>query len=216
MLLKDNVGIRGVFSIKSFNKEGVEIDEYKEDNLIMDNARVNMARLIAGLTVGGNVAKPINKIVLGTRGHMGTDILDYQQVGETDTSKPTNDRTFESTRIKLFSESIASQVNYRVPFDVTGDSDVTVTGTGKRYEQDTIVGSNEPYNIVRRVVNDRTVTYIFTIPAENANSGDTENPVVAYTEAALYADDDIFSMKTFPARVKEDTVKFEIVWSIIF
>ena len=39
---------------------------------------------------------------------------------------------------------------------------------------------------------------------------------MSYTEAALYAGDNIFSMKTFPARVKEDTVKLEITWSIVF
>lgn len=216
MLLKDNVGVRGIFSIKSFNIENEVIEEYKEDNLIMDNARSNIAQLIGGVNTGAAEAKEIDGLVLGTRGHMGTDILDYQQVGETDPDKPAGHQTFQSTRTNLFSEAIAGQTNYRIPFDVTGDEDVTVSPTGTRYEASTSVGSAEAGNTVRRVVNDRTVTYTVTIPAQNGNAGDPQNPVVAYTEAALYAAEDIFSMKTFPARVKEDTVKFEITWSIIF
>jgi len=53
---------------------------------------------------------------------------------------------------------------------------------------------------------------VVTVPVENAN----ETGVVAYTEAALYSNEEMFSMKTFPARVKENTVKFIITWSIMF
>jgi hypothetical protein len=216
MLLKDNVNVRGVFSIKSINVKDEVIDEYKENNLIMDNARANMAQLIGGVNTGASEAKQIDGFVMGTRGHMGSDVLDFQQVGETDTSKPTGNQTFQSTRTNLFSESIDDQINYRIPFDASGDVDVTLTPAGTRYEDSVSVGVAESSNILRRVVSDRTVTYTITIPASNANSGIPASPVVVYTEAALYAGTDIFAMKTFPARVKEDTVKFEITWSIIF
>jgi len=212
MLLKDKIDFYGVFSVKAYDAAGNIVDEYTEKNLIMDEARKNMAQLIGGVTTAGDIqGSKIDKFVIGTLGHVGTDILDYKKVGE---------NGFDSTRTALFSEATTGAKNYRIPFDVSGGLDVTVNATGTMYSG----GSSsftDPTNAisVQRVVGGdfgRTVTYTVTIPATCANSGDVSNPVVAYTEAALYAGGEIFSMKTFPARVKEDTVKFEITWSIIF
>lgn len=208
MILNDQVNFVGVFSIKAFNADGT-VDEYTEKNLIMDEARRNMAQLVGGVTTpGASQGMCINKFVLGTKGHNGTDILNYIKVG---------DAGFTSARTSLFSEAISDAKNYRISFDPVGDVDITDEGAvGRMYAGDVAGTFDTIKNTVRRVVSDRTVTYTITVPATNANSGDPENPVVAYTEAALYAGDEIFSMKTFPARVKEDTVKFEITWSIIF
>lgn len=218
MLLNDKIDFYGVFSFKSLDAEGKVLDEYTEKNLIMDAARTNMAQLIGGVTSGTSTTAgyAINQFVLGTKGHVGTNILDYQKVGETDTSKPAGDQSFDSTRTDLFSQAIAGSTNYRMPFTPSGDSDITVASSGTRYTANTAATAAETGNTIRRVVSNRTVTYTITIPAANANSGDPVNPVVAYTEAGLYAGDELFSMKTFPARVKEDTVSFEITWSIIF
>lgn len=211
MLLHDDLKIQGIFSIYSIDKNGNIIDKYEEKNLIMDRARQNMAQLIGNVTTGASLGQPINKFVIGTLGHVGTDILNYKRVGENE---------FTSARTKLFSEENSSALNYLIEFSVAGDSDVTVQVDGKRRNGLTVVATESAVkNTVRRIVGGdqgRTVTYEITIPAENANSGNPENPVVAYTEAALYAGDDIFSMKTFPARVKENTVELKVVWSIIF
>lgn len=208
MILNDQVNFVGVFSIKAFNADGT-VDEYTEKNLIMDEARRNMAQLVGGVTSAGDTqGMHINQFVLGTKGHNGTDILNYIKVG---------DAGFTSARTSLFSEAITDAKNYRIGFDTTGGLDVTdANATGRMYAGGAAGITDSTKNTVRRVVSDRTVTYTITVPATNANSGDADNPVVAYTEAALYAGDEIFSMKTFPARVKEDTVKFEITWSIIF
>lgn len=212
MKLNENVDFYGVFSMKSLDKNGNVIDEYHEKNLIMDKARNNMAKLIGGVTSGPETGQQINRFVIGTLGHTNTDILDQLQVGETDTSKPVTDQTFDSARSNLFSEAISNANNYRIDFDVSGDDDVTISADGQMYEQNSPTGNVENNNTIRRVVVDRTVTYTISIPVDNANLTDP----VAYTEAALYAGPDIFSMKTFPARVKEETVSFEISWSIIF
>ena len=218
MLLKDKIDFYGEFTIKQLDKDGNVLNVYEEKNLIMDVARSNMAELIGGVTAS---ALPINQFVIGNMGHVSTDILDYQQVGETDTTKPSGDQDFDSTRTDLFSEAITAGVNYRIPFDVSGGTDVTVqdaNASGTRYIKNVAETTDMPEvsgNIVQRVVSDRTVTYTITIPVANANSGNVD-PVVAYTEAGLYAGTDLFSMKTFPARVKEDTTQFEITWSIIF
>lgn len=209
MKLNDKVDFYGVFSIKSFDKDGNVIDDYEEKNLIMDEARRNMAQLIGGVTAAGDTdGRHIDSFVLGTKGHNGTNILDYIAVG---------DAGFTSARTSLFSEVGATDINYKIGFNSVGGLNVTDSNaTGRHYKGTSAQDTDAVKNIVKRVVNDRTVTYTITVPATNANSGDIANPVVAYTEAALYAGSEMFSMKTFPARVKEDTVKFEINWSIIF
>lgn len=218
MSFKDDIRIKGIFSIKALNSKDEVIDEYTEKNLIMDTARNNMAQLVGGVTTGAGdlPGLAINKFVIGTRGHVGTDILDAQEVGEEDTSKPSGERIFDPTRTQLFSEAISGEINYHVDFDVTGGIDVTdSSASGQRYLDTTPDGSAETNNVVRREVSGRTTTYTITIISANGNDSTPTDPI-AYTEAALYAGGEIFSMKTFPARVKEDTVKFEITWSIIF
>lgn len=207
MILKDNIEIKGIFSIKMFKKDG-SIEEYKEKpNLIMDTARSNMAELVGGYSEG--VA--IDQFVLGNKGHNGTDILDYKKVGAND--------EFISTRTSLFAQdgaynaangkaSFVYEIGFNVESNTTSKTDSAAVGK--------IAGAAETQTCeVKRVVADRTCTYTITIP-DNAGNDNGEGAVVAYTEAALYAGPDIFSMKTFPARVKEDTVKFEITWAIIF
>lgn len=58
------------------------------------------------------------------------------------------------------------------------------------------------------------VTYKVTIPQTQGN--DIGGGVVAYTEAALYCDDQIFSMKTFPARTKDSSLEYVITWVITY
>lgn len=59
--------------------------------------------------------------------------------------------------------------------------------------------------------------YIIFIPQNKANNSHTQDvDVIAYTEAALYAGGNIFSMRTFPARTKDSNLEFKITWSITF
>lgn len=205
MLLKDNTNFKGVFSIKTTYADG-STDEYIDRNLIMDLARNNMANLVGGVN-SGVIGAPIDKIVLGTRGHKNNNILDYINVGELG---------FDTTRTTLFSEVAAGAYNYRITFNATGDSDVTVNGTGRMYSGATAGLIDSTPNIIQRIVSQRAVTYIVDIPASNGNTNNSGDPFLPYTEAALYANGKIFAMKTYPGRVKEDTVKFTISWSIIF
>jgi hypothetical protein len=203
MILNDKIDFFGKFSFKAFHADG-SVEEYEEKNLIMDKARNNMAQLIGGITSAStNQGRPIDTFVLGTQGHV-TNILTPKQVGSDG---------FDSTLSKLFSET-ANSTFYKLSFDPYGADDITIPVSGILTEAGT-TGSIQTGNTVRRVVSERTVTYTITIESQNANSSSIGVPL-AFTEAALYCGDDIFSMKTFPARVKENTVKFEIVWSIIF
>ena len=206
MILKDKIDFQGHFSVKIFKKDGT-IETYEDKNLIMDTARSNMAELVGGYSLG----KPIDQFVLGNKGHNGTDILDYKKVGA--------NNEFLSERTKLFSQDVLydtaggkDSFTYEIRFDAISDTSSVVdsAAVGK------IAGAVETQLCeVSRLVAQRTCTYIITIP-DVAGNKVGEGEVVAYTEGALYAGVDIFSMKTFPARVKEDTVKFEITWAIIF
>ena len=216
MNLVDNLDFRGEFSIKSFKKDG-SIEEYNDKNLIMDLARVNMAELVGGLIGVDELSggMHITQFVLGNKGHVGENILDYKLVGSDG---------FLSTRDSLFSEVLiddtpgAPNFSYSIDFDIkslnTEYTDSASIGKISQKGKSGTVSVDTQVCSVKRTIVDRTCTFEVTIPdyAGNPVTGDA----VAYTEAALYAGNSIFSMKTFPARVKEDTVKFIITWSIIF
>ena len=217
MDLRDNVEMKGHFLVKAFKKDG-SVEIYEDKNLIMDSARSNMAELVGGWTAG----VPIDKFVLGNKGHNGSDILDYKKVGE--------NNEFLSSNTTLFAEDSdnddpdgdgeedgsngKANFTYGINFNVQSkdavkvDEETTAEVKGERVKE-------TKKCTVKRAIADRTCTFTITIPDECGNRAG-EGEVVAYTEAALYAGEDIFSMKTFPARVKEDTVKFEITWAIIF
>jgi len=206
MILKDKIDFQGHFTVKAYKKDG-SVEIYEDKNLIMDSARSNMAELVGGYSTGAH----IDKFVLGNKGHNGTDILDYKKVGA--------NGEFISSRTMLFSEDSAyddangkDSFAYEIGFDVKSDTSSKTDDNA----QGRIKGSSETQVCeVMRVVADRTCTYTITIP-DYAGNKVGEGAVAAYTEAALYAGQDIFSMKTFPSRVKEDTVKFVITWAIIF
>jgi hypothetical protein len=141
---------------------------------------------------------------------VGTDLLTPKAVGGSYT-----EGNFDSTRLKLYSEVAPAGTPYWyvdfTPSPLGGASTISnVFNT---------VNGSETLNDVNVAINvsGKETTYTVTVPVTSAN-----NPAgpVAYTEAGLVSvsggDTDLFSMKCFPARVKEDTVKLIIVWKIIF
>jgi hypothetical protein len=205
-MLLDNIQLQGYFSIQELNEKDEVIGEYSEKNLIMDAARKNMAELIAGLSVG----KVINRFILGTRGHVGTDLLVPKTVGGSYT-----EGNFDSTKLKLYSEEAVAGTPYWyvdfAPNPLGGNATVANVFNS-------VNGSEVTNDVIVNIgVSGKETTYTMTVPVTSAN-----NPAgpVAYTEAGLVSvaggDIDLFSMKCFPARVKEDTVKLIIVWKIIF
>lgn len=179
--------IKGHFTIQSLDKDGNVLDEYKEDNLIMDTARTIMAERLSNI-----VAKTtIDKIVIGTEGHKTGDIL---------TPKDSSDG-FVSSRTQLFSEESADY-NYSIGFTVPG----TTSGAGTSIIE---ADSGSSMTILQA---GNEVTYAVDFATTAANDGGT----ATFTEAALYAGTDIFSMKTFKAKVKDASVTLRIIWKIIF
>lgn len=84
--------IKGHFKILALDKYNNIIDEYIQDNLIMDTARVIMADLLTTASSDG-----INKLVLGTEGTKTGDILSPKDASD----------GFVSSRTELFSEESA-------------------------------------------------------------------------------------------------------------
>ena len=215
MKLNDKMNLNpdtyGVFSIKSYDKDGVVIDDYTDLNLIVYTARSVMAGQI-GAYVGTASIEPINKFVLGTRGHIGENILVPLAVGDDQPGYG----VFSPERTSLYSEE-SGEVYYSINFNPEGGIIVTNENiSGTLYEGTTLIQTDDPTcTIVREItgIRENEVKYTITIDTTNANK---PGEAVAYTEAALYAGDNLFAMKTFPARVKENTVKFIITWSIIF
>lgn len=215
MKLKDsaeiNSDVYGVFNIKSYNAEGEVIDDYTDNNLIVYTARAVMAGNIGDYLTPVAIT-PINSFVMGTRGHRAENILDTVLVGETQPGLG----IFNPERSSLFSEE-SNEYNYKISFNPQGGKTVTrgnLTGT-LRQGSTTIRTDDATNSVVREVtgIRDNELRYTITIETPNAN---VQGQATPYTEAALYAGDNLFAMKTFPARVKENTVKFVITWSIIF
>jgi len=205
-MLIDNIQFQGHFSVLEYNEKDELISKYSDKNLIMDSARSNMAELIAGLSAG----KVINRFILGTRGHVGTDLLVPKEVGGTYV-----EGTFDSTRTELYSQSAPAGTPYWyvdfTPNPLGGNATINgVFNSVNSSETTTDVSVNIQ-------VSGKETKYTITIPVTSAN-----NPAgpVAYTEAGLVSvsagDSDLFSMKCFPARIKENTVKLVVVWSILF
>ena len=206
-----NPDVYGVFNIKMFDKDDNIIDDYTDNNLIVYTARAVMAGNIGDYQSTVAIT-PINAFVLGTRGHRNENILDTVLVGETQPGLG----VFNPERSSLFSEE-SNEYNYKISFNPQGGKTVTrgnLPGT-LRQGTSTVRTDDATNTVVREItgIRDNELRYMFTIETPNANVPGQPTP---YTEAALYAGDNLFAMKTFPARVKENTVKFVITWSIIF
>ena len=178
----------GHILIESINNDGEVIDSYEEKNLIMDKARLAVSSSIAGI----NNTVPMNKFVIGTEGHITGDYL----------TPKTEAEGFISSRTELFSEELNSY-SYPIEFQVPGVAEGACSIIS---EPDT--GSSVYLNYV-----DTDVTFTIEIPELAANNSGN---VVVFTEAALYAGGNIFSMKCFPGKIKDNTVSLRVIWTIKF
>lgn len=67
-----------------------------------------------------------------------------------------------------------------------------------------------------------TCIFTFTIPKDQGNNQHSAadegfyGATTLFTEAGLYVNDRLFSMKCFPAKVKDDSTEIKVTWKIIF
>ena len=197
--------IEGIFKIEQIDENGNVIDVYESSNKIMRNSKLSMAEAMSGTTMpGGSIF--INTLVLGTEGH-GDNLLSPKNIDYT-----LND---------LYSVQ-ENKPAYPISFDAYGNIidegyDPNLPGT---HPEQTEVRIYREHSI-----DNETIVYELLIPKENANNA---GGPIAYTEAALYTTFNqnldplnlhygtIFAMRTFPAKIKDNTTELKITWRIIF
>ena len=182
-------GVQGYFKIEAI-KDGQVVDSFEQKNLIMDLARNTFANLIAGI----NNTPVINRFVIGTQGHVAGDFLVPKGV----------DQGFTSEKTCLFSEEAGDELVdfeslYFIPTGVSGDN-VTVENPNNA-------------STVKIDVNGTDVVYEINIHNDACN-GSTGTMV--FTECAFYTGSEIFSMRTFKGKIKDNTVSLKITWKIMF
>lgn len=177
---------RGYFKIETLDLDGNVKETFEQHNLVVNNARQVLAKHMAKRSV-----IPINKLVLGTKGHIDGNY----------TSPKTQTEGFNGTRTQLFAQE-SGEFCYNINFNppaANGDAAVT--------EDDAGAGTKVVVNY-----SNNTITYEITIPALAGNGSGT----VGYTEAAMFAGDDMFCMRTFGVRSKDISSVLKITWVLIF
>lgn len=178
--------ISGHIIVECLDKDKNIIDRYEKHNLIMDSARNVMTKLIANISGSAT----LNKFVLGTDGHITGNYL----------TPKTEVQGFVSSRTNLFSEQNG---NYTYP--------VVFNNPGTASGNCTIVSEPNSGTIISLTSTSNSIQY--TIEIDDAAANNTG--VVVFTEAALYAGTNIFSMKCFPGKIKDNTVSLRIIWKIL-
>ena len=181
--------IYGHFIVECLDKSKTVIDRFEMNNLIMDTARTAIANLACDLST----AAPINKFVLGTEGSVTGDVL----------TPKTDLEGFVSSRTELFSEESGGYF-YPVVFSNPGTSTGACTIVS---EPDSGLGSTT----ISLDYTNNNIKYTIELPESVAN----DTGIVVFTEAALYAGSNIFSMKCFPGKIKDDTVSLRVIWTIL-
>lgn len=90
--MNEFMNFKGHFTIQAIDKDNNIIDQWQDDNMIMGSARETMSKILSQINSGIT----INKIVLGTEGHIGSSI----------TIPKTSTEGFVQERTRLFSEEL--------------------------------------------------------------------------------------------------------------
>jgi hypothetical protein len=257
--MQDNITFKGHFQIQALDAQNnmTVLDEYVDDNMIMESARTTMSELFANL----NSSTFINNFRIGTLGHIGDSIITpkgkdegfikerdrmfseaptapvaantfianvrkndiffiattnpaqagyYRYLGATVTNYQVTDTVVANTAIWEFLGA-AAPYTYSITFNMPRTNiDVNGTQALNLVEDDTASGST-----VKVLQSGTSVTFTIDVATAAANL-QKGGPSSIFTEAALYANNRIFAMKTFKAKVKDSTVLLRIVWTITF
>lgn len=197
--------IKGHFTIESFNAEGKQIDKFADKNLVVLGSRAAVAALCSGI----KGAQPINRLSLGTRGHISSvDKFTPKEPGG-EYAEDGKLLTFDENRTQLFTEDF-DEYTFDIKFYPVAGSDESQKVSGLTFYGGTEIESQNTFVEIFADMN--SVTYTFTIEEGIGHGSGFE----AYTEAGLYAGDVMFTTKTFSAKVKDESTKFVITWKIYF
>jgi hypothetical protein len=187
-MFSDTIKVKGFFSIERYDAyTNTLLDVFDNQNLVMDVGRSKLASMSAGFS--NNF---INKIVLGTKGHVNGNLL--QPKTEAD--------GFNSSLTKLFSQADSS-FNYTINFTPT-------TNGGQALVVEDTKGAGSTVTVTQT---DNIINYEIEL---NENAGNIVDSTVGYTEAGMFMDSTLFAMRTFPVRSKDSGTRFKIKWSFVF
>jgi len=137
----------------------------------------------------------------------------YEYTGSLGTSNVTHTVTDAGLAISADWVSLGTTAPY--VYDITFNNPTTTVDTTlgdiavNIQETDLNAGST-----VRVLLNNNSVTFNVVVELPAANSQTLT--LSTFTEAALYVGTQIFSLKTFPAKIKDNSVKLQIAWTITF
>lgn len=203
--------INGYFKIEYYNGDEL-IDVYEDCNLVMEGARTSMQKLQGGMSD----MKPINSLRLGTLG------MDTSVTPNVPKTAGTLQNQYSPTRTNLFQDDTGTQgYVYVAKFNVDGqqqNTEINSISEKMRKNGTPLSGNFGTNQKLKRTQQDRVITFEVTIPQDSANAptGSGHPQTMNYSEAQLYCDDTIFSMKTFYTKAKDNTTKLVVTWSIIF
>jgi hypothetical protein len=181
--MQDTLNFKGHFKIQAIDQNNNVIDEWVDDNMIMESARTTMSEIFANL----QDSTFINKITLGTMGHVGNSILVPKG----------KDDGFVKERTRLFSETPAAQITIGQTLSIVRKNDVMyidATDNDKKGYYRFLSTDVENYLVNNTVITDtntweflgttKPYTYSvgFTLPGTNATAGGTT--ATAITEDA--------------------------------
>jgi len=115
--MTDIVNLKGHFKIQSIDVNNNVIDEWEEDNMIMENARYTMSELFSNLETNTF----INKLKLGTLGHIDNSIIFPKG----------KDQGFVKERNRMFSDSESYATNTAI--SVLRKNDLVYNITNNNY-----------------------------------------------------------------------------------
>jgi hypothetical protein len=239
-------GLRGDFRCEVIKAATGEIvDEHEQHNLIMTDARTVISRLFAGmqgaslpdtfmLGTAGNkdgsllqakeaadgFVKDRNTIFsLVTMDVNSGDIVDIMKnsyieyTGADDQYTGLYLYTGSTTINVTLSDALINAGDFQYYEDLPEIYTTNFTCPGTQIDPDGDDANATNDAIVKVLVSGTAITFKLELGTEYGNSPDGSIP---YTEAAIFAGDDIFCMKTFPAKFKDETVIFRIQWTITF
>lgn len=206
----------GFFKIEQFDKDNNLIDSYEDQNMIMRDSKRSVAYLTNGAYPDAVNNMYINAFVLGNKGSVEGDLL--------------TPKSFSFERTGLFAQSTTGGVTYPIVWNPKLDPNQNpiTASTASKY----VV--SEGSTVLPSVTNDSTVditieddsTIVYVINISNANANGSGEGAIAWTEAGLFTAEGtndtsgiggkIFAMRTFPAKIKENTTNFRITWKIVF
>jgi hypothetical protein len=204
---KLNIKLKGEFTLEAI-KDGEVVDSFNDNNLVVDGSRAVLASLISGI----NNPVPLNKLSLGFQGHDDNfDQFTPKVVGQAyGTNLSDNNGVFDESRTQLFSHDI-DEDTLDLTWMLNEDSSVQqVAALNINYGTSEYETNSSTADVT---VTCNSVIYKFEIE-QGVGHGSGDNSIKSYTEAGLFADNILFAIKTFPAKVKDNATKFIITWKI--